>query len=125
MLSYVFSSQCKEKGHALKGEGMVFAKVKAVGSVIVILHHLGSSTLILNLTAQNISIDLVYIEPNTWDICTRSPQSIDDIMRFFYNINSSTLIVQGCTHMIDSLAGKTKELIIMKSDPGMMSWLQK
>jgi hypothetical protein len=26
--------------------------------------------------------------------------------------------------MIDSLAGKTRELIIMESDPNMMSWLQ-
>ena len=26
--------------------------------------------------------------------------------------------------MIDTLAGKTKELIIMESDPSMMSWLQ-
>jgi hypothetical protein len=26
--------------------------------------------------------------------------------------------------MIDSLAGKTRELIIMESDPDMMNWLQ-
>jgi hypothetical protein len=32
--------------------------------------------------------------------------------------------MQGCIHMIDTLAGKIKELIIMKSDPSMMSWLQ-
>ena len=39
VLSYVFSSQYKEKGQALKGKGMVFVKVKAVGSIIIILHH--------------------------------------------------------------------------------------
>ena len=32
--------------------------------------------------------------------------------------------MQECMHMIDTLVGKTKELIIMESDPGMMSWLQ-
>ena len=70
VLSYVFSSQYKEKGQALKGEGMVFAKVKAVDSVIVILCHPGSSASRLNLIAENVSIDPVYIEPDTWDICT-------------------------------------------------------
>jgi hypothetical protein len=65
VLSYVFSSQCKEKGQVLKGEGMVFAKVKAMGSVIAILCHPGSSTSKLNLVAQNVSIEPVYIEPNT------------------------------------------------------------
>jgi hypothetical protein len=44
---------------------MVFAKVKAMGSVIAILCHPGSSTSKLNLVAQNVSIEPVYIEPNT------------------------------------------------------------
>jgi hypothetical protein len=70
VLSYVFSSQCKEKGQALKGEGMVFAKVKVVGSFIVIFRHPGSSTSRLNLATQNVSMDHVYIEPNTWNVCT-------------------------------------------------------
>ena len=43
VLFYVFSSQYKEKEQALKDEEMVFVKVKVVDSVIIILHHPGSS----------------------------------------------------------------------------------
>ena len=69
------------------------------------------------------------MEPDTWDICTNfkeasNPHCIDDIMRPFYDTNSSILAVQDCTHIIDTFAGKTKELIIMESDPAMISWLQ-
>jgi hypothetical protein len=69
-LSYVFASQCKEKGQEVKGEARVFAKVKAVGSIIVILCHPRSSTSRLNIVGQSVTIDPVFIEPDTWDICT-------------------------------------------------------
>jgi hypothetical protein len=83
----------------------------------------------MNLSGQNLTIDPMFIEPNSWDVCTSfkdgcNPQCVDDIMRPFYENDSWTLAVQGCTHMIDSLAGKTRELIIMESDPDMMNWLQ-
>jgi hypothetical protein len=83
----------------------------------------------MNLSGQNLTIDPMFIEPNSWDVCTSfkdgcNPQCVDDIMRPFYENDSWTLAVQGCMHMIDSLAGKTRELIIMESDPNMMSWLQ-
>jgi hypothetical protein len=35
-----------------------------------------------------------------------------------------TFVVQGCTHIIDTLVDKTAELFFLESDLGMMSWLQ-
>ena len=58
-----------EKNQELKSEGMVLAKVKAVGCIIIILHHLGSSTLKLNIVAQNVNIDPIYLEFGMWDVC--------------------------------------------------------
>jgi hypothetical protein len=52
-----------------------------------------------------------------------SPQCIDDLMKPFYEDRSSTIAIEGFSHMIDTLVGKTEELIIMESDPNMLSWL--
>jgi hypothetical protein len=128
-LSYVFAPQCKEKGQEVRGSGTVLARVKPVGSIIIVLRHPASSTSRLNLTNANGTIDPVYTEPDSWDVCTsfkeaRNPQCIDNIMRPFYNNESWTIAVQGYTHMSDTLTSKTQELIIMESDPSMMSWLQ-
>jgi hypothetical protein len=100
-----------------------------VGNIIIVLQYPASSTSRLNFTNANGTIDPVYTEPDSWDVCTsfkeaRNPQCIDDIMRPFYNNESWILAVQGCTHMIGTLSGKTQELIIMESNPNMMSWLQ-
>jgi hypothetical protein len=71
----------------------------------------------------------MYTELDSWDVCisfkeARSPQCIDDVMRPFYINDSWTLAVQGYIYIIDTLTGKTQELIIMESDPSIMSWLQ-
>jgi hypothetical protein len=44
-------------------------------------------------------------------------------MKSFYEGHSWTIVVEGFNHMIDTLAGKTEELIIMESDPNMLTWL--
>jgi hypothetical protein len=100
-----------------------------VGSIIVILCHLTSSTSKMSLVSENINIDPIYIELDSWNVCTnikeaRSPQCIDDTLRTFYRTDSWTLVVQGCTYMIDTLADKTRELILLVSNPGIMSWLE-
>jgi hypothetical protein len=128
-LSYVFAPQCKEKGQEVRGSGVVLARVKQVGSIIIVLRHPASSTSRLNLVNGNGTIDPMYSESDNWDVCTsfkeaRNPQCIDDIMRPFYNSESWTIAVQECTHMIYTLTGKTHELIIMESDLSMMSWFQ-
>jgi hypothetical protein len=128
-LSYVFAPQCKEKGQEIRGSGTVLARVKPVGSIIIVLRHPASSTSRLNLTNANGTINPVYTEPDSWGVCTsfkeaRNSQCIDNIMRPFYNNESWTIAVQGYTHMSDTLTSKTQELIIMESDPSMMSWLQ-
>jgi hypothetical protein len=107
----------------------VLARVKSVGSIIIVLRHPASSTSRLNLTNANGTINPVYTEPDSWGVCTsfkeaRNSQCIDNIMRPFYNNESWTIAVQGYTHMSDTLTSKTQELIIMESDPSMMSWLQ-
>jgi hypothetical protein len=76
----------------------VLARVKPVGSIIIILRHPASSTSRLNLTNANGTIDPVYTEPDSWDVCTsfkeaRNPQCIDNIMRPFYNNESWTIAV--------------------------------
>jgi hypothetical protein len=60
-----FYPNAKKKGQEVKGEGRVLAKVKAVDSIIIIYCHPGSSILSLNFAAQNVIIDIVYIEPDT------------------------------------------------------------
>jgi hypothetical protein len=128
-LSYVFAPQCKEKGQEIRGFGTVLARIKSVGNIIIILRHLTNSTSRLNFTTANGTIDLMYTELDSWDVCisfkeARSPQCIDDVMRPFYINDSWTLAVQGYIYIIDTLTGKTQELIIMESDPSIMSWLQ-
>jgi hypothetical protein len=90
---------------------MVFTKVKAVGSIIIILRHLRSFTSRLNFSAQNVNIDSVYIKPDTWNVCTnfkeaQSLRCINHIIKPFYNINSWTLSIQEFIHIIDMLIGK-------------------
>jgi hypothetical protein len=88
-LSYVFAPQCKEKGQEIRGFGTVLARIKSVGNIIIILRYPASSTSRLNFAIANGTIDPMYTEPNSWDVCTsfkeaRSPQCIDDVMRPFY-----------------------------------------
>jgi hypothetical protein len=67
----------------------VLARIKSVGNIIIILRYPASSTSRLNFAIANGTIDPMYTEPNSWDVCTsfkeaRSPQCIDDVMRPFY-----------------------------------------
>jgi hypothetical protein len=99
-LSYVFATQCKDKGQEIRGFGTVLARVKPVGRITIILRHSASSTSRLNFATVNGTIDLMYTEPDSWDVCTnfkeaRSPQCIDDVMKPFYINDLWTLIVQG------------------------------
>jgi hypothetical protein len=76
----------------------VLARIKPVGSIIIILWHPASSTSRLNFAIANGTIDPMYTEADSWDVCTnfkeaRSPQCIDDIMRPFYINDSWTLAV--------------------------------
>lgn len=61
----------------------------------------------MNLAFENINTDLIYIKLDCWNVYTNlkrahNPQYIDNILRTFYKTNSLTLIIQGCTHMIDT-----------------------
>jgi hypothetical protein len=54
----------------MMGHGTVLAKVKDVGSILIILRHPASSTARMNLSGQNLKIDPMFIEPDSWDVCT-------------------------------------------------------
>jgi hypothetical protein len=107
----------------------VVIKVKPVGSIIVVFCHPANLTFEGNIVAGHTTIDPVYNEPNSWDICkmhreTRSPHCIDDLVKSFYQPDSWAIAAHGFSHMIDTLAGKTQQLILMESDPDMLTWLQ-
>jgi hypothetical protein len=128
-MSYVFGTQCKEKGQELKVQGRVITKLKAVRPILIILCHPASLTPEGNIAHGHLAIDHVYTEPDSWDICkmykeARSPQCIDDLIKPFYEPHSWTIAAQGYSHMIDTLAGKTQQLILLESDPSMVIWLQ-
>ena len=79
ILWYIFAIYSKQKGQELSEQGNVYASVKPVVSVIVILQHLANSTKKMNLASENINIDPIYIESDSWDVCTkfqRSPQPL-------------------------------------------------
>lgn len=66
-LSYTFGSQYKERGHEIKAQGRMVTKVKAFGSVIVILRHPPSSTLEGNIDVGHEVIEPIYHKPDNWD----------------------------------------------------------
>jgi hypothetical protein len=80
---------------------MIFAKVKPVTDIIIILRHPTSSTSRLNFTNQNVNINSIFIELNNWDVCTN-----------FKEVNGPQ-----CLQMLYSRSG----LIIKESDHGIMS----
>jgi hypothetical protein len=65
ILWYIFAIQSKKNGQELSRQGNVYASVKHVGSIIVILCHLANSTERMNLASKNINIDPIYIKPNS------------------------------------------------------------
>jgi hypothetical protein len=70
ILSYVFTTQSKEKSQELREQGRVYASLKPIGRVIDILCHLTSSIGRMNLAFKKINIDPIYIELDSWDVCT-------------------------------------------------------
>jgi hypothetical protein len=44
ILLHVFTTQSKKKGQELRKQSKIYTSVKPVGRVIIILHHLASST---------------------------------------------------------------------------------
>jgi hypothetical protein len=95
-LSNFFASQCKEKGQEVQGPRTVLARIKPVDSIIIMLHHSESSILRLNFAIGNVTINPMYIEPDSWDVCSNfkeahNPQCINDILRPFYNYKSWAL----------------------------------
>jgi hypothetical protein len=82
----------------------------------------------MNFSIENVTVDSMYIKLDNWDVYKyfkedRNLQCIDDLIRLFYSTKLWTLGVQGCIHMINPLAYKASEFIIMESDPGMMNRL--
>lgn len=53
-----------------------------------------------------------------------SPQCIEDLIESFYQPDSWAIAAQSFSHMNDTLAIKTQQLILMESDHGLLIWLQ-
>ena len=94
----------------------------------MILHHRANSTIERNIASDIDVIDPIYSEPEKWDVCSkykeaRNPQCIDELLKPFYEANSWTIAIEGYSHMVDTLAGKIQDLIIMESNQDMLTWL--
>ena len=128
-LTYAFGLQCKENGQHLRVHREMITEVKPIGAVIVILCHLANSTIERNIASDNDVINLIYSEPKEWDVCSKykeacNPQCIDELLKSFYEAKLWTIVVESYSHMVDTLVGKTQDLIIMESNQDMLTWLQ-
>ena len=75
------------------------------------------------------TIDHVYNESDCSNIYKMykeacSFQCIDDLIKSFYESHSWIIVIQGFSHIIDTLVTNIHQLVLIESDHGMLTWLQ-